>query len=74
MKKTKVKTTKTKKVKYKLKTFEIVAPPVTDDFWYDISAGGYLKAEEFSDDPATIKAIKDAVKLLEQLENMCDFI
>lgn len=46
--------------------------PYTSEFWYDISAGGYLKPEQFSSDPATIKAIKDAVALLEKLEAMCE--
>jgi hypothetical protein len=46
--------------------------PATQEFWYDISLGGYLKPEQFSSDPATIKAIKDAVALLQKLENMCD--
>jgi len=57
--------------KYKFKKLE--ERPVTGEFWYDISAGGYLKPEEFSDDPETIKAIKEAVKLLQKLEYMCEF-
>lgn len=46
----------------------------TSEFWYDISSGGYIKAEDFSDDPETIKAINDAVKLLQTLENKCELV
>ena len=47
--------------------------PYTSEFWYDIAYGGYLKPEQFSDDPATILAIKDAIALLKKLEDMCEF-
>lgn len=59
-------------MKYKFKKFNDDNRPSTAEFWYDISAGGYLKAKDFSSDPATIKAIEDAVELLEKLEEMCE--
>lgn len=46
--------------------------PSTSEFWYDISSGGYLKASDFSSDKATIDAIKEAVKLLQECEKMCE--
>lgn len=48
-------------------------PPRTADFWYDLNSGGYLKAEDFSKDPETIKAINDALKLIAKCEEMCEF-
>lgn len=46
--------------------------PSTSEFWYDIAHGGYLTAKQFSDDPATLKAINEAVSLLKKVENMCE--
>lgn len=45
--------------------------PSTGEFWYDIAYGGYIKASDFSSDPATIKAIKAAVRLLQKCEKRC---
>lgn len=45
----------------------------TADFWYDLSAGGYLTPEDFTKDKETINAINDAVELLQKLEEMCEY-
>lgn len=45
--------------------------PVTSEFWYDICEG-YLNPKDFSDDPDTVRAIKDAIKLLQKLESLCE--
>jgi hypothetical protein len=66
-----MKAKKSKKAKYKFKDLGDDRPS-TGEFWYDISAGGYLKAKDFSDDPTTIKAIEEAVKLLSACEEMCE--
>jgi hypothetical protein len=58
-------------MKYKLNKKK---SPSTVEFWYDISAGGYLKAEDFSSDPETVEAIKEAVKLLQLCEEKCELI
>lgn len=58
--------------KLKYKFLKKKNPPSTSEFWYDISAGGYLKPEDFSKDKVTIQAIKDAIKLLEKCEQMCE--
>lgn len=58
-----------KKTEYKFKR----SGPTTADFCYDLSKGGYMKAEDFSDDPATQKSIKDAVALLSRCEELCEY-
>lgn len=57
-----------KKNKYKFSTNR----PETSEFWYDIGAGGYLQAEDFSKDKDTIKAIKDAIELMKLCEERCE--
>jgi hypothetical protein len=61
-------------MKYKFKKHTQNIKPCTSEFWYDVAYGGYLKAEDFSADPQTIEAIKEAVKLLIKLEDMCDLV
>jgi hypothetical protein len=56
-------------MKYKFKKNINVS---TQEFWYDLTDGGYLKPSQFSDDPATLTAIKEAIKLIKQLEKMCE--
>src|ERR1700688_4403124 len=64
----KVKPARVKKPKYKLSAKKGL--PSTYEFWYDLTDGEYLQAEDFSDDPATIRAIKDAVKLIKRCEKL----
>lgn len=42
---------------------------VTDDFWHDlIGGGGYIKPAEILEDEEQIKAVQEAMKLLQSLE------
>jgi len=43
----------------------------TQDFWYDLSAGGYLKPEEMLENQEDIKRVKEAVKTIEEFEKSC---
>jgi hypothetical protein len=36
----------------------------TSDFWYDMTAGGYIKPEEILANPEQVKAVQDAIKTL----------
>lgn len=36
----------------------------TDDFWYDLTDGGYIKPEEILEDPKDVKKIKDAIEII----------
>ena len=40
----------------------------SEGFWYDITDGGYIKLEEVLMDKEQIKAVNDAVDLLQSLE------
>lgn len=37
---------------------------VTDDFWYDLTDGGYIKPEEILADGKDIAKIKDAIETI----------
>jgi len=41
----------------------------TDDFWYDLTSGGYIKPENLLDDPEQAKAVKDAIDLLQSFHD-----
>lgn len=43
-------------------------PVVTSDFWYDLFEGGYVKAADLLTDPAEVKLVKDAVKVIRQFK------
>ena len=36
----------------------------TDDFWYDLTDGGYIKPENILEDPADVEKIKNAISLI----------
>jgi hypothetical protein len=59
---------KKKTMKYKFKNLK--KPIHSSEFWYDIAYGGYLKPNQFSDDPETIKEIENAIILLGICEEM----
>jgi hypothetical protein len=42
----------------------------SDGFWYSLTKGGYFKPEDVLSDPSQIQQVKDAVALLEALENV----
>jgi hypothetical protein len=41
----------------------------TDDFWYDLIDGGYIKPEKILANPNDVKKIKYAIKVLENWKN-----
>lgn len=44
----------------------------TNDFWYDLTDGGYLKPTELLDDPADAKRVLDAIGVLLQFRTACE--
>lgn len=38
----------------------------TDDFWYDLTDGGYIKPEYILEDPEEVEKIKNAIKLIDR--------
>lgn len=51
-------------MKWKLKKY-INPLTITDDFWYSITDGGYIKPENYLSDEDQINKIKEAVRMLE---------
>jgi len=47
-----------------------VAPQGMEDFWYDLTDGGYLDPEKFLADNKQIKKLNDAVELVESFQHM----
>ena len=44
----------------------------TDDFWYDLTIGGYLKPENILEDQKDIKKVKEAIEILIEFEMSCN--
>ena len=44
----------------------------TDDFWYDLTDGGYLKPEEICANPDDAYAINQASGLLQRFQEACE--
>lgn len=44
----------------------------TDDFWYDLTLGGYIKPENIIDNPEQTKAVQDAIILLRSFESQME--
>ena len=44
-------------------------PVVSNDFWYDLTDGGYIKPEELLDDEEQIKELKEAIELIQNFGN-----
>jgi hypothetical protein len=53
------------KIKQNLETY-------TNDFWYDLFDGGYLKPEEVLEDDVDINAVSNAVKVLKAFRSACE--
>lgn len=47
--------------------FNKVPENCTEEPLYDMILGGYIKPEDFSDDPHTIKTIKEAYQVIQML-------
>lgn len=45
---------------------------LTDDFWYDLTKGGYIKAIEICENIKDAKKIEEAIKIIEDFENSCE--
>lgn len=41
----------------------------TQDFWYDLMYGGYIKPEVICADPADAQRVRDAMAVLAEFEN-----
>jgi hypothetical protein len=44
----------------------------TDDFWYDLTDGGYLNPEEILENPDDVKRVKDAIDTIKEFETACE--
>lgn len=44
----------------------------TEEFWYDITDGGYLKPEEILSDQNQIKKLREAINLVRDFERLID--
>lgn len=44
----------------------------TDDFWYDLTTGGYLRPEEILEHPSDVKRVEQAIRVLEDFEGSCE--
>lgn len=53
------------KIKQNLETY-------TNDFWYDLVDGGYLKPEEILEEDDDINAVMNAVKVLKAFRSACE--
>lgn len=42
----------------------------SSDFWYDLTLAGYFKPEDVLADPKQIKKVKDAILLVQDLEEI----
>lgn len=47
-------------------------PASTEDFWYDLSSGGYLKPSEILEDLEDIKRVMEAIEVLREFEKSCE--
>lgn len=45
--------------------FKDGAEIVTEDFWYDLFSGGYIKPEKLLESPEDIQKVREAMKVLE---------
>lgn len=44
----------------------------TDDFWYDLTYGGYLKPEEILEDQADVERVREAIATIREFEAACE--
>ena len=44
----------------------------TNDFWYDLTVGGYLKPEEILESENDIKTVKEAIKIVVDFQSSCE--
>jgi len=44
----------------------------TQDFFYDLFAGGYIKPEEICENKEDVKRIEEAIEVLEDFKDSCE--
>jgi len=44
----------------------------SDDFWYDLTDGGYLKPREICENLKDAQSVEDAVKVIADFEESCN--
>jgi len=44
----------------------------TNEFWYDLTVGGYLKPDEILENPEDIKRVTNAIEILIEFEVSCE--
>lgn len=44
----------------------------TDDFWYDLTRGGYLKPKKILANPAHVKEVEKAIEIVRKFEESCE--
>ncbi|HUS50611.1 MAG TPA: hypothetical protein VMZ91_10630 [Candidatus Paceibacterota bacterium] len=47
---------------------------ITDDFWYDLFDGGYIKPEKLLEDQVDIDSVEEAISILEDFRESLDDI
>ena len=47
---------------------------ITDDFWYDLFDGGYIKPEKLLEDQVDIDSVEEAINILEDFRESLDDI
>lgn len=46
----------------------------SEDFWYDLTYGGYIKPEEIIEDPEQVLELKKAIKIVLSFQEALDDI
>lgn len=44
----------------------------TDDFWYDLTLGGYLNPDQILEDPKEALRVNEAINVLLEFERACE--
>lgn len=44
----------------------------TEDFWYDLTDGGYLNPDEICEYTSDALSVKRAIKVIKDFENSCE--
>ena len=43
----------------------------TDDFWYDLTAGGYIVPEDILENPADAVKVRKAIEVIKEFKASC---
>lgn len=44
----------------------------SDDFWYDLTDGGYLNPEEILENKEDVDRVNEAIKVLQEFRDSCE--